>query len=105
MSKLITASMDGKLAWRERLMMKLHLLACDPCANFLKQVTFIRTALGHAARNLGEYDEAISLSPDARHRIKVHSQPPEQFEKCRTWFGCQLTQVKQRIVVDDRSRL
>lgn len=70
MSKLITASMDGKLAWRERLMMKLHLLACDPCANFLKQVTFIRTALGHAARNLGEYDEAISLSPDARHRIK-----------------------------------
>lgn len=70
MSKLITASLDAKLAWRERLLMKLHLLACDPCANFLKQVTFIRTALGHAARNLGEYDEAISLSPDARHRIK-----------------------------------
>lgn len=69
MVKIITASMDSKLSWRDWLMMKLHLLACDPCVNFLKQLKFIRTALGQSDENLAAAQH-ISLSPTARERIK-----------------------------------
>lgn len=68
MSKVITASFDATLSWREQILMKIHLLACDPCANFLKQITYIQTALGHS--NNFHYDESISLGRDARSRIK-----------------------------------
>jgi hypothetical protein len=69
MVKIITASMDSKLSLRERLMMKLHLLACDPCVNFLKQIKFIRTALRQSDERLDEAQH-ISLSDSARDRIK-----------------------------------
>ncbi len=69
MVKIITASMDSKLSWREWLMMKLHLLACDPCVNFLKQLNFIKTALSHNDEHLGDAQH-ISLSDTARERIK-----------------------------------
>lgn len=68
MSKVITASLDGTLSWREWLLMKIHLLACDPCANFLKQITYIQTAL--ILNNHVLNDESISLDRDARSRIK-----------------------------------
>jgi hypothetical protein len=69
MVKIITASMDSKLSWREWLMMKMHLLSCDPCVNFLKQLRFIRTALSHSDEHLDEAQH-ISLSDAARDRIK-----------------------------------
>jgi hypothetical protein len=69
MVKIITASMDTKLSWREWLLMKLHLLACDPCVNFLKQLKFIRTALSHSDESLVAAQH-ISLSDTARERIK-----------------------------------
>jgi hypothetical protein len=69
MVKIITASMDSKLSWREWLMMKIHLLSCDPCVNFLKQLRFIRTALSHSDEHLDEAQH-ISLSDSARDRIK-----------------------------------
>ncbi len=68
MSKVITASLDGTLSWRERILMKIHLLACDPCANFLKQITYIQTAISHNKHVLN--DESISLGRHARSRIK-----------------------------------
>ena len=71
MTKVITASMDDRLSWSEWLLMKAHLVACDPCSNFLKQIKFIRTALGNAYSNLGQQNNSISLSTDARHRIKT----------------------------------
>lgn len=69
MVKIITASMDSKLSWRDWLTMKLHLLACDPCVNFLKQLKFIRTALGQSDENLAAAQQ-ITLTPAARDRIK-----------------------------------
>lgn len=70
MVKIITASMDAKLSWREWILMKLHLLACDPCVNFLKQIKFIRTALGHSDEGMEKAQQHISLSDAARDRIK-----------------------------------
>ncbi len=68
--KIITASIDDKLSWREWILMKIHLLSCDPCVNFLKQIKFIRTALGHSDECLGREDQSIKLSDDARARMK-----------------------------------
>lgn len=70
MVKIITASMDTKLSWREWLMMKLHLLACDPCVNFLKQIKFIRTALSQSDERIEDPQVHISLSDSARERMK-----------------------------------
>jgi hypothetical protein len=70
MVKIITASMDEKLSWREWLMMKIHLLSCDPCINFLKQIKFIRTALEQSEGKLSEQDSSMKLSDGARNRLK-----------------------------------
>ncbi len=70
MVKIITASMDEKLSWREWLMMKIHLLSCDPCINFLKQIKFIRSALSHSDEQLGQAETSVKLSDDARARLK-----------------------------------
>lgn len=70
MVKIITASLDSKLSWTEWILMKIHLLSCDPCVNFLKQIKFIRTALGHSGEHLGQDDPSVKLSDDARARMK-----------------------------------
>ena len=68
--KIITASMDEKLSWREWLLMKIHLLSCDPCVNFLKQIKFIREALTKSEEKLAQHDSSVKLSEDARSRLK-----------------------------------
>lgn len=70
MVKSITASMDSKLSWREWIKLKIHLLSCDPCINFIKQLKFIRAALLRSDAHLQTEDPKIKLSEDARARIK-----------------------------------
>ncbi|HSU24593.1 MAG TPA: zf-HC2 domain-containing protein [Pyrinomonadaceae bacterium] len=68
--KIVTASMDGRLSWREWVLMKVHLFSCDSCVNFLKQVTFIRTALRHSEEKLDRENSDIRLSDESRRRLK-----------------------------------
>ena len=70
MVKVITASMDAKLSWREWLLLKIHLLSCDPCVNFLKQLKLIRTALRIGGDKLGQVESEVKLSEDSRARMK-----------------------------------
>jgi len=42
-SKLLSQAQERRLGLPERLKLRLHLLACDGCTNFLKQLRFIRT--------------------------------------------------------------
>jgi predicted anti-sigma-YlaC factor YlaD len=42
---LISQALDRKLTAWERLILRLHLLVCDACSNFVKQSAFIRRAL------------------------------------------------------------
>ncbi len=69
-TKLITASMDAKLSWREWFLMKLHMLSCDPCVNFLKQLKFIRTTLHHSDEHPAQNDSNVKLDDNARSRLK-----------------------------------
>lgn len=70
MVKVITASMDARLSWREWFLMKIHMISCDPCVNFLKQLNFIRTTLHHSDAHLAQDDSNVKLDDDARSRLK-----------------------------------
>ena len=70
MVKVITASMDTKLTWGQWIKMKIHMLSCDPCVNFLKQIKFIRAVLRRSDEKLAEDDSSLRLSDDARNALK-----------------------------------
>jgi hypothetical protein len=70
MVKVITASMDAKLSWREWLLLKIHLLSCDPCVNFIKQIKLIRAVLRRGGDKLGQVESEVKLSDDSRARMK-----------------------------------
>jgi hypothetical protein len=68
--KLITASLDGRLGLRQWIIMKIHLISCDSCVNFLKQVKLIQSALRRGNAKLEEQNSNLKLSEDARARLK-----------------------------------
>lgn len=45
-TRLVLAGEDRRLAPGERLRMHLHLLVCKACPRFLRQVQFMRSAIG-----------------------------------------------------------
>ena len=45
-ARLLLAGEDRALSARERLRLRLHLLACRMCPRFARQVRFMRQALG-----------------------------------------------------------
>ena len=44
-SILLSQAQERRLGFRERFGLHLHLLLCDGCTNFRKQLDFIRTAV------------------------------------------------------------
>ena len=44
-SRLISQMQDGDIPFRQRARIRLHLLLCDACTRFEKQVRFLRAAL------------------------------------------------------------
>lgn len=68
--KLISASLDRPLSFRERFLMKLHLIACKPCARYLEQSHFLSSAVTQMDDELKEELFTGKLSEEARDRIK-----------------------------------
>jgi len=48
-SRLLSQGLDRRLGFAERLALRLHLLICDGCTNFSKQVAFLRKAMARLA--------------------------------------------------------
>jgi len=48
-TRLVSQGLDRRLGLAERLALRLHLLICDGCTNFSKQVAFLRRALSRLA--------------------------------------------------------
>ena len=44
-SRLISQMQDGELPLRRRLAVRLHLLFCDACRRFVRQLRFLRAAM------------------------------------------------------------
>ena len=68
-ARLVSLSYDKRLSWRERLGVRLHLLACDACRNFTRQMRFLREVTRRFAREQPEIDQHVRLSPEALGRI------------------------------------
>lgn len=67
-SHLISQSMEVRLTWRQRFGLRLHLMMCDACTQFSRQMSLLRSAI----RQLGsrtENDESLQLSEETRERI------------------------------------
>ena len=68
--KIVSASLDRKLTFRERTVMRLHLVACKPCVRYMEQSNFLGSAASQLDENLKHELFAGRLSDDARDRIK-----------------------------------
>jgi hypothetical protein len=68
--KIISASLDRKLTFRERIILKLHLAACEPCARYMDQSQLLSSAAHTIDENLKNDLYAGRLSDEARERLK-----------------------------------
>lgn len=68
--QIVSASLDRKLTLREKAIMKLHLVACKPCARYFEQSQFLSLASHQLDENLKEDLFTGRLSDEARRRIK-----------------------------------
>jgi len=66
---LVSQSYDRRLSWRERLAVRLHLVFCDACTHFRRQMDFLRRAISRFAQHQEEVETTITLSAQARTRI------------------------------------
>jgi hypothetical protein len=48
-TRMVSQGLDRRLGLFERLRLRVHLAICDGCANFTKQVAFIRKAMARLA--------------------------------------------------------
>lgn len=68
---IISASFDRRLTFREKFLMKIHLLVCKPCVRYLDHSAFLSKAI----RLMDETEKADlfagSLSDESRSRIKA----------------------------------
>jgi len=67
-SKLISQSLDRPLSWSELMQLKLHLMICDACSRFKKQLNLLRVAMQNIRTNM-EKNSAITLPLAAKARI------------------------------------
>ncbi len=64
---LVSRSLDRRLSWRERIAVRMHVLICAGCANFVRQMKFLRTAVQRLAQR--DPPGAGGLTAAARARI------------------------------------
>jgi hypothetical protein len=48
-TRLVSQGLDRRLGFGERLRLRVHLLICDGCTNFSRQVAFLRRAIHRLA--------------------------------------------------------
>lgn len=66
----ISQSMDEPLSLNDRVHVRLHLMGCDLCARYEKQLLAMRKILGAHVREFDEPSVDVRLSDEARKRIK-----------------------------------
>jgi putative zinc finger protein len=68
--KIVSASLDRPLTLREKLIMRLHLIACRPCVRYMEQSEFLSHATETLDDKLREEVFTGRLNDEARRRIK-----------------------------------
>ena len=68
-SQKVSESFDRKLPLVQRMLIRAHFLMCRDCARFLQQLLLIRKMARYAPPVDNPFDNAVTLSPDARKRL------------------------------------
>jgi hypothetical protein len=61
--------LDRRLSWKERVILRMHLLICEACRRFQRQIEFLRTAVRRHGAEL-DSETLEGLSSDARSRLR-----------------------------------
>lgn len=61
-----------QLSWRERLGMRMHLMFCDACGRFRRQMAFLHEAARRFSWEPGADEQQVRLSAEALERIARH---------------------------------
>lgn len=71
-TSLVSQSLDQKLALRQRMAVRFHLMMCKLCSRYRKQLLFIRDIAGNfSGEDENIWDSVpIALSQEARERIR-----------------------------------
>lgn len=69
-SEKLSRSMDQKLSFRERFGIRIHLLGCELCRRYEKQLFAMERILRRYADRYEKEDTPIGLSPEAKARIR-----------------------------------
>ena len=59
-TELASQYLEGELGWLQRLMFRLHLLRCEACAEFVRQIDLVRKGMGLLP------DEPAELTPEVK---------------------------------------
>lgn len=73
MTRRLGESLDRETTWREKMLLKLHLLTCEACERYFDQVVFLKEALhahGEKAPDAAEFS-AATLSRESKERLKA----------------------------------
>lgn len=70
LTPIFSESLDRRPILREKIVMRLHLLTCSACKNYISNLKFMREVFHEQEKRLEEDKFSISLSPEARERIK-----------------------------------
>lgn len=68
---LMSESMERPLSLRERMLLKLHLWVCIWCVWYMEQLQLMRDALRLRATESSNDKSTVSLSDEARERLKL----------------------------------
>ena len=68
-SVLVSLSCERRLTWRETMALKMHLLMCQACTRFARQITFLRSAALRFAETCAGIDTGTGLPEPVRQRI------------------------------------
>lgn len=71
-AQLASEALDRTLTLRERLALRLHLLRCDMCSRYARQLKFLQRACADADEE--QLTDAAELSVAARDRIRIRLQ-------------------------------
>lgn len=77
-ARLISDACQRPLNWRERIALRLHLVACDACRNFKRQMHLVTEAARRLWQAPAEAFADLRLSQAARQRIarELAQRPP-----------------------------
>ena len=66
-TELASKSLDTSIPWLKRSEIKLHLMMCKTCYQYVKQIEFIQNIFSE----IDEHGENIVLSAEAKHQIQT----------------------------------